>query len=83
MKDDQFDAAVAEHIASIETLPEEQRERLMEIVEETRRRHANLKQIEKRARDSLDDWRLILKYNMFNDEAKRREAQRRNDSGQE
>ncbi len=78
----QFNAAIDEYIAFIETLPEAQRARMMELVDETRRRHAHLRHLEKTAQDALDDWRLILKYRLFDYEARQRE-QRLRDNGQD
>ncbi len=73
MIDDTFRQKLAELKTRIETLPPEQRERLSAMVEETRRRHVEIRQNFARARTALDDWRLQMKYAAFSIEAARRE----------
>ena len=74
-----FDAQLREIIAKINTLPEPQRAPLMALVEEARQRHARIKGATARAREALDDWRLIQKYILFDHEARQREAQTNRD----
>jgi hypothetical protein len=52
----------------------------MVLVEESRRRHAQIKDDAVRAREALDDWRLIQKYLLFDEEARQREAQANRDA---
>ncbi len=79
MADQDFEAQLREVLARINTLPESQRGPLMALVAETRRRHATIRDATARAREALDDWRLILKYLLFDEEARRREAQAKPD----
>ncbi len=80
MSNEEFESAVAECLKAISTLPESERERLMTLVEETRQRHAALKVTMKDAMDSLDDWRVLAKYILFDRDAAAREAQSAPDS---
>ncbi|MFQ5425377.1 MAG: hypothetical protein ACE5F9_15535 [Phycisphaerae bacterium] len=73
MIDDTFRRKLAELKTRIETLPPEQRERLSGMVEETRRRHADIQENFARARTALNDWRLQMKYAAFSIEAAQRE----------
>lgn len=74
MSNEEFEAAIAECLKAISTVPEAERERLVKLVEETRRRHAALKVTQKDAMDSLDDWRILAKYILFDRDAAAREA---------
>ena len=80
MGDQTFEAHIREIIAKINTLPEPHRGPLMALVEETRRRHTQIKDEAVRAREALDDWRLIQKYLLFDEEARQREARANRDA---
>jgi hypothetical protein len=80
MEEQAFEAQLREIIAKINTLPEPQRAPLMALVEEARQRHAQIKDATARAREALDDWRLIQKYILFDHEARQREARANQDS---
>ncbi len=83
MGDQAFETQVREIIAKINSLPEPHRGPLMVLVEETRRRHAQIKDATVRAREALDDWRLIQTYLLFDEEARRRESQTNRDASDE
>ena len=65
---------LAELEAKIASLPAEQRAQLEHLLEETKERHADIKSNVDTAREALDDWRLLMKYNVFDVEAGRRES---------
>jgi len=74
MTEEKFEQHLQELLSKIETLPESQRAPLLEMVEETRSRHRVIREATTRALSALDDWRLILKYRIFDAEARQREA---------
>ncbi len=67
----------------IETLPESERGRIRALVTETRERHARIAESSRQAIEALDDWRVRLKYIIFDIEATRRETDARQGSGDE
>ena len=73
MTDETLEARLCEINSKIETLPQSQRDHLMQMVEETRQRHNDIKDGIGQARDALDDWRLQMKYRVFDMEASVRE----------
>ncbi len=73
MNDEAFHARLAEFRAQIDALPEAKRPELIALLEETRRRHEDLKKNFSRIHQALDEWRLGLKYLLFDYEATRRE----------
>ena len=75
MTSEEFEAAVEGCAPLLEDLPSERREDLSELIEETRRRFEEVTQSIGRAREALDDWRLVQKYLLFDREASQREAQ--------
>ncbi len=68
-----FQNRLAELIAEIETLPEDERERLRNMASETKKRHEEIKKTVSSLSDSIDVLRLSIKYLMFDLEATRRE----------
>ena len=75
MLDAEFEAHIQETLSAIAALPEPQRSQLLTLVDETRERYRQTQESARRARSSLDDWRLLQKYLLFDSEARRREAQ--------
>lgn len=73
MTDDVFAARVDEARRKIESLPENQRESLMQLLDETCQRQVDLKVSFSRLRHTLDDWRMRMKYMAFDLEATKRE----------
>lgn len=73
MNEDTFQKKLAELVAEIGTLPEQDRARLEMLAEETRERHQQLKQKVSGLQESLDFLRLSIKYLLFDLEATRRE----------
>jgi hypothetical protein len=69
-----FEAQVEKTLATIAVLPEERRAPLLALVDEARRRHAEIAADVGRAREALDDWRIIAKYRVFDAEATARES---------
>lgn len=61
-------------LASIDQLTPEQQAALGPLVDETKRRQAEIDDAHHEAHDALDDWRLTMKYLVFTNEAKRREV---------
>lgn len=74
MTDEVFQERLAEIEATIGTLPQEQRAFLDEWFRETKDRHELIKRNISAARNALDDWRLAMKYKIFDLEARQREA---------
>ena len=75
MTEQQFNQRLRELLRKVEQLPETQRATLLDLAEETRQRDQAIRNSAARARDALDDWRLIPKYRVFDAEARIREAQ--------
>ncbi|MCG8409500.1 MAG: hypothetical protein MI923_30210 [Phycisphaerales bacterium] len=73
MTDEDFTKQLALLQERIETLPADQRERLYALVDETKRRQSELTRNVAQTRDALDDWRLSMKYLVFDMEAGTRE----------
>ncbi|KAA0217345.1 MAG: transcriptional regulator [Leptolyngbya sp. PLA3] len=73
MNDQDFQAKLAELLEQIEQLPADQRPKLEELAEETRRRHQRMRQTLSELQESLDYLRLSVKYLVFDLEATRRE----------
>ena len=74
MYDRQFEETVRRSALVAASLPTPQREQLLALIEETRRRHGEVRTWVARARAALDDWRLVQKYLVFDREARQREA---------
>lgn len=73
MTDEVLNARLAEALERINALPADQRGPLLALVEETRQRHLELKRSFSRVHAAVDEWRLLLKYLIFDREATRRE----------
>jgi phosphoglycerate-specific signal transduction histidine kinase len=58
----------------IATLPSDQQATLRPLLQETRERHLQIEQAITAAKDTLDDWRIAMKYLIFDIEARRREV---------
>ncbi len=71
--DEAFNTRMAEIEARIAALPEAEQARLRDLVEETRRRHENIRASTAAALNALDDWRIAMKYLIFDLEARARE----------
>ncbi|UCE60864.1 MAG: hypothetical protein JSU63_03760 [Phycisphaerales bacterium] len=83
MIDERFEARMREVSALIETLPEDQRKRLEQLIEETRERHQLVQESVVRAHNALDDRRLWQKYLLFDREACLREGMRDRSNGED
>jgi hypothetical protein len=73
MNDDAFADRIEEARRKIESLPEDQREPLFRLLDETRQRHHDLTSNFSRLRHLMDDWRIKMKYLTFDLEATKRE----------
>jgi len=73
MTDEAFLARLAELDAQIRTLPESRQPPLLALLQETRQRHEQLKASFARIHEAADEWRLQIKYLLFDREATRRE----------
>jgi len=73
MTDETFDLRLAELEARVADLAPEQLAAVAPLLEETRQRHAEIRLNVAKARDALDDWRIAMKYKVFDTEARRRE----------
>ena len=73
MTDEVFAARIEEARHKIESLPEEQREPLLKLLDETFQRQVDLKVSFAHLRCLLDDWRIKVKYMAFDLEATKRE----------
>ena len=73
MNEDVFQTKISEARERIKQLSEEQRGPLMAILNETMRRHEEMKQNFSRIHDALAEWQLMVKYLIFDREATIRE----------
>ena len=73
MTDEVFAARIEEARHKIESLPEDQREPLLRLLDETFQRQVDLKVSFAHLRCLLDDWRIKVKYMAFDLEATKRE----------
>ena len=73
MNDKDFQNKLGQLLEQIEQLPAEERPRLEKLADETRDRHARMKQTLKGLQESLDHLRLTVKYLVFDLEATKRE----------
>ncbi len=76
MDETTFQKKLSELVAEIDTLPEEERQRLAMLAEETKQRHRELKKTVNTLHESIDFLRLSIKYLLFDLEATRRENAR-------
>jgi hypothetical protein len=76
MTEEMFETKLAELETQIGSMPAELQARLKLLLEETRRRHLEIRQSIAAASDALDDWRIAMKYRIFDAEARLREARR-------
>ncbi|NLX14749.1 MAG: hypothetical protein GXY44_14015 [Phycisphaerales bacterium] len=76
MDENTFQQKLGELVAEIDTLPEEERQRLTLLAEETKQRHRELKKTVNTLHESIDFLRLSIKYLLFDLEATRRENAR-------
>ncbi len=68
-----FQKKLSELVAEIETLPQGERERLLQLAEETKQRHEDIKKSVRSLSESIDFLRVSIKYLLFDLEATRRE----------
>lgn len=73
MNESEFQSKIGELISQIDELPPEQREHLTQLAEQTKARHAKLRETVKGLQENLDYLRLSVKYLVFDLEATRRE----------
>lgn len=73
MNQDVFHAKIAEAQERIRQLPEDQRGPLTALLNETVRRHDEMKQNFSKIHDALAEWQLMVKYLIFDREATIRE----------
>jgi hypothetical protein len=73
MNQDLFQAKIAEAQERIDKLPDDQRGPLTAILQETVRRHEEMKQNFSKIHDALAEWQLMVKYLVFDREATIRE----------
>lgn len=77
MTEGTFAATLRELRSRIDALPVERRAPLIQLMQETVARQREIEQAKSDALDALDDWRIALKYAVFDAEATRRETPRR------
>ncbi len=70
---ERFEAKMKELVEKIGQLPEAQRGPLYDLVKETRNRHENNESNIAKAKEALEDWRIAMKYRVFDLEARVRE----------
>jgi len=75
MDEKTFQNKLANLMSEISTLPKTERDKLARLAEQTRDRHAKMKQTVSDLQESLDYLRLSIKYLVFDLEATRRENQ--------
>ena len=69
----EFQTKLVELMKEISTLPVTERQKLEKLADETRQRHAKLRETVSSLQESLDYLRLSIKYLVFDLEATRRE----------
>ncbi len=74
LTEDTYTTKLAELEQTINTLPPAEQAQLKNLLSETKKRHAAIKTATTSARNALDDWRIAMKYMIFDQEARRREA---------
>lgn len=75
MTEQEFQERLSKLMAEIDTLPEDEREKLQKLAEETQSRHTKMRKTVADLQESLDYLRLSVKYLVFDLEATRRENQ--------
>ena len=83
MLDQDFQTTLRKYVETIATLPEEQRQRLMNLVNETRERQETIVRLQREALSTIDDWRITEKYRVFDLECRERELQAQAEIGDE
>ena len=73
MTEEEYSSKIRELCARLADLRPEQRAALEPLVEETRRRHVQIQSDVDAARDAVATWSLLLKYALFELEARERE----------
>ena len=73
MNEHEFQTKLVELMKEISTLPVTERQKLEKLADETRQRHAKLRETVSSLQESLDYLRLSIKYLVFDLEATRRE----------
>jgi len=73
MNEETFQKNLGELVAEIRALPVGEREKLEALAEQTKKRHAELKETVHSLQESIDFLRLSIKYLLFDLEATRRE----------
>ena len=73
MDENTFQTKLAELVQEIGTLPPQERKRLENLAEETKKRHRELRETVGNLQESIDFLRLSIKYLLFDLEATRRE----------
>lgn len=76
MAEETYTARLAELEHTIDALPPAQQAQLRILFEETRLRHVAIKTATTASRNALDDWRIAMKYMIFDAEARLRENAR-------
>ncbi len=76
MNDETFEVRLAELEARAAGLAPDLRHALALLLDETRRRHADIRLSAAKACDALDDWRIAMKYKLLDAEARLRENER-------
>lgn len=75
--DAEFNQRLDTLAATIDAMPSDRRQPLVDMLEETRRRHETTCVKFAATRSALDDWRLAMKYCFFSLEAAHRELTRK------
>lgn len=73
MNDRDFQSKLGELMTLIEAAPENERQRLRDLADETKNRHERMRKTVAQLQESLDYLRLSVKYLVFDLEATRRE----------
>ncbi|MBX3396097.1 MAG: hypothetical protein KF841_12090 [Phycisphaerae bacterium] len=73
MTSDEFQLQIARLQSKIEALPLADHEAIEKLLRETLARHAEIQAARAAALDALDDWRLTIKYAVYDAECARRE----------
>lgn len=79
MTESEFNQKMSEIIAKIDELPSDERDKMMEMVEETRQRHEQMSRNLSAVRDHLDNLGLGVQYLLFDLEATKRENKKLRD----
>lgn len=83
MQNGDIETTFQECVERMTSLPEEQRQRLFDLLNESRQRQETLLRMQREVLDAIDDWRISEKYRAFDLECRQRESQTQAEFGED